>query len=422
MESTLKGATATLMVRSPDHPHRALRARLEGRRPEIEEAILTRVCAISNPPETVDPSYLEGLRAAVRVAVDHGLDAIDHGGRQSPPIPVVLLAQARLAARNGVSLDIVLRRYFTGFTVLGDFLIEEAQAAGDVTGPALQRLLQAEASLFDDLIASLTEEYLRATVRGRDSLEQRRAESVHRLLAGEMLGASDLGYDLGAHHLGVIAIGPQAMEWIRGVAEAVDRRLLAVRRGDGVVWAWLGGRKPLSPGRLRASAARSRPEDVLMTCGEPGRGVTGWRLTHRQAAAVVPIAMRKKRSFTRYADDALIASIVRDDVLTVSLREQYLAPLEEQRDGGKAARETLRAYFAAERNAASAAAALGVSRQTVSSRLRAIEGRLDRPLSACVFELEATLRLDDLGESVFPTHLGSSPVAGPERRPRFTHR
>ena len=52
------------------------------------------------------------------------------GARREAPVPVALLAQARLAARVGVSLDAVLRRYFAGYTLLGDFLIEEARALG----------------------------------------------------------------------------------------------------------------------------------------------------------------------------------------------------------------------------------------------------------------------------------------------------
>jgi hypothetical protein len=398
-----------------DQPHADLRARLEDRRPEIDRAILTRVYAISDPTLSADPSYLEGLRAAVAAAVDYGLELVGDGGERSSSIPVVLLAQARLAARNDVSLDVVLRRYFTGYTLLGNFLIEEAQRGGDLDADELKRLLHAEATHFDNLIASLSEEYVRASSGRRSSPEHRRAERVRRLLDGELLDTSELEYDLKANHLGLIVIGVGAMEWIRELAGVLDCRLLAVSSGEEVVWAWLGGRKPLDPGHLRPTVTHSRPEEVLITCGESGHGVAGWRLTHHQAAATVPIAMRKGHDFTRYADFALLASIIQDDVLTISLREQYLAPLEQHRDGGRAARETLRAYFAAERNAASAAAALGVSRQTVSSRLRGIEERLGRPLSACSFEMEATLRLEDLGESVFPSRLNSAPIGNSHR-------
>jgi DNA-binding PucR family transcriptional regulator len=65
-------------------------------------------------------------------------------------------------------------------------------------------------------------------------------------------------------------------------------------------------------------------------------------------------------------------------------------------------RETVRAYLAAERNATSAAAALGVARHTVESRIRRAEGQLGRLLPACVAEIEVALRLDELGCFVTP--------------------
>jgi PucR C-terminal helix-turn-helix domain len=42
------------------------------------------------------------------------------------------------------------------------------------------------------------------------------------------------------------------------------------------------------------------------------------------------------------------------------------------------------------------AAILGVSRQTVTNRLRAIEQRLGRPLGTCANELEVSLQLEGL--------------------------
>lgn len=76
----------------------------------------------------------------------------------------------------------------------------------------------------------------------------------------------------------------------------------------------------------------------------------------------------------------------------------YLSPLDGQRDGGRLARNTLREYFAAGRNASSAAAALGVARHTVQNRLRTVEQDLGRALHTCTAELEVALRLDELGE------------------------
>jgi len=84
---------------------------------------------------------------------------------------------------------------------------------------------------------------------------------------------------------------------------------------------------------------------------------------------------------------------VQDGLLTESLRTLYLEPLEAGRDHGETLRETLRAYFNAERSAASAAAVLGISRQAVGGRLRMVESRIGRPLGSCIAELEIALRL-----------------------------
>jgi DNA-binding PucR family transcriptional regulator len=123
----------------------------------------------------------------------------------------------------------------------------------------------------------------------------------------------------------------------------------------------------------------------------------GWRLTHQQAQAARVVALRRPQGVTRYTDVALLASALRDQNLTGALIDAYITPLANARDGGKGLYETLRAYIAAERNISSAAAALGVARNTVDNRLRTIEDRLGRTLHPCPAELEVALQLQELG-------------------------
>jgi hypothetical protein len=106
--------------------------------------------------------------------------------------------------------------------------------------------------------------------------------------------------------------------------------------------------------------------------------------------------LRGPSGLVRYGDVALLASMLCDDLLSTSLRQLYLDPLKGERDGGKVARKTLRAYFSARRNVSSTAAALGVSRRTIGNRLHAIEERLGRELDSSAAELEAVLRLEEL--------------------------
>ncbi|MGN6258124.1 MAG: PucR family transcriptional regulator [Solirubrobacterales bacterium] len=373
----------------------ALVERLRERLPELQGAVTTRVYSISDPHDVSDPAYLQGLNGALAAAIEYRLNVLESGERHAPPVPPVLLAQARLEARDGIPLDAVLRRYFAGTTLFGDFLVEEAERS-QVPNSALRRLLGEQATFGDRLLAAVSAEYARESENRPRSAAERRRECVKSLLAGELVDHFELGYDLDAHHLALMAKGRGAEEVARGVAKALDRRLLAVGREEEPVWAcWLGGRRRLTAEQAVEELADVVPDGVFVSVGEPGEGLSGWRFSHRQAKAALPVAERRGRSVLAYAEVALLASILRDDLLADSLRQLYLAPLEAMRDGGKVARETLRAYFAAGRNISSTAAALGVDRRTVRNRIRSIETLLGRPLEASAADLEIALRLDD---------------------------
>lgn len=386
---------ASASVRSLDEACSTLASRLRGRLPELEATIATRVYAISDPREVADPTYLHSLNGALTAALDYALVVIELGERRAPGVPPALLAEARLAARAGVGLETVLRRYFAGNALLGDFLVEEAERA-EVSSSALRRLLRRQATLFDRLLEAVSEEHVREAKSWPSSSAERRRECVKSLLAGELVDHSELGYDLGAHHLALMAKGEGSPEVMRVLAGRLDRRLLAVCREEEPIWAcWLGGRCPLEAEQALRALGEISLDRVFVTVGEPGEGLSGWRLSHRQAKAALPIAERRGQSILRYADVALLASILRDDLVATSLHQLYLEPLERARDGGKVARETLRAYFAAERNISSTAAVLGVDRRTVTNRIRAIEDLFGRPLKDFATELETALRLDD---------------------------
>jgi PucR C-terminal helix-turn-helix domain/GGDEF-like domain len=372
----------------------ALAARLGERLPEIQTAIATRVYSISDPRDVTDPAYLQDLNAAVAAAVEHRLAVLEEGERHGPSIPPVLLAQARLDARDGVPLDTVLRRYYAGSTLFADFLAKEAEQAA-VASPTLRRLLGEQATLGDRLIAEVSAEHAREAKNRPHTTAERRRECVKSLLAGELVDHSELDYELDACHLGMVARGEGVEALMRGLAGTLDRRLLAVRREDEGKWAcWLGGTRPLEVEKASGALEDVVPDGVFVAVGEPGEDLAGWRFSHLQAKAALPIAERRGQAVIRYADVALLASILRDDLVAGSLRQLYLAPLEQMRDGGEVARQTLRAYFAAERNISSTAAALGVDRRTVRNRLRAIEELLGRPLRDSAADLEIALRLD----------------------------
>jgi hypothetical protein len=392
--------------------------RLRARQSEIEDAIFLGVReAVPEPGGEVDTDYVAGLRTAVAAAVEFGFAGLERGEEPSGEIPAAAVAQARLAARSGVGLEAVLRRYIVGHALLWDFVMQEAdrvERAGRASG--LREMARAQAALLDQLVIGVTREHVAELQRAGRSREQRVFEWVRLRLASGGLGDSvsrevgelDPDYDLDGEHLGVIARGTGCEEAVRGLARALDRRVLCVRPGAGTVWAWLGGRQALSSGVFeRALSIRGdRPAgdlkdvvgegDVSFVVGEPARGLEGWRLTHRQAQAALLVSLRRPRLLTRYVDVALLAAALGDDTLAPSLTEIYLSPLEDVRGSGPVLREALRAYFAAERSASAAAVALKIARSTFESRLRTIEERLECSLRSCPVELEVASQLDAL--------------------------
>ncbi len=372
----------------PSQEETELCDRLSARSAEIKQATLTRAYAIDDPAAVADPEYAEGLRSAVFETVDFAIDAIV-GGRASA-VPLSLYSQARLAARNGVSFSTVMRRYLAGFLALSEFMDQEAEGQAGRLRRRLARLLEA-------LIEEIGNAYFLEAGRGVLSRESKRAKLIEDLLAGNPVDAGEFApdFDFDSWHIGLIATGASAVDTVRRLAKASGHLPLQVRRGEHSVWAWLAGRRKLESAKLQLLAAKHIQADGCLALGEPCQGLPGWRLSHRQAAAALSVGLRRGDRIVRYGEVPMQASMLQDQVLSASLRQRYLVPLEGASDGGCKARDTLRAYFSRDRNISAAAVALGVARQTISDRLRAIEERLDcNDLHACATELEAALDLD----------------------------
>lgn len=370
-------------------------ARLRERSAEIEVAILARVTTLSDPKGAEDPEYIAGLRATISESLAYTLVGIEKGEEWSEPIPSAAAAQARRAARSGVKLDTVLRRYAAGDRLLGDFIMDEADR---FPNHGLRKALQVQGPQLDRLMAAVATEYMNELGRIKRSPTQRLAERVQRLVAGaSTTDVGDLGYAFDAWHLGLIAKGAEAETGVRDLAAGLDCQVLVVPRGNEIAWAWLGARQQLEIRDFARLLSTGVARDVSLAVGEPRQGIDGWRLTHHEAQAALEVMLRRPQRLTRASDVILLAAVLRDDALSRSLSETYLAPLDGHGDSGAVLRETLRAYFSAGLNAATAAAALGVDRHTVQRRLRKVEEALGRLLPDCHAELVVALSLEELG-------------------------
>ncbi len=370
---------------------------VEERRREIVERVFVRIQAIGDGRSDIDAEYMHGVRQAVETAVDHTIEASAAPEDRPPAVPAAVLAQARLAARRRTPLETVLRRYLAGHAVLGDFVAEEAERQG-VDAALLRQVLRAQAAETDRVLAVISETYRQEADFARPpSSGRRRALQIRRLLDGELLDPSGLGYDLDRWHVGMVAPAATGGDAFGGLAAHPDAARLVVSGNDSLAWGWLGFRERPDPGLSAPAAAADSGEDRPVGIGEAAFGRSGWRLTHEQARAALSVAIRGRGTVIRYADVALVSAALRDELLASSLRSLYLEPLAGGReDGGEVLRGTLRAYLDADRNASSTAAALGVSRNTVGNRLRAIEARIGHLRPSILGDLAVALQLSDL--------------------------
>jgi hypothetical protein len=400
-----------------DEARVGLAERLRLRRDEIEKAIFARVQEVSDLAAHDDAVYLEGLRATVAAVVDYSLRGIELGEDWLAPTPSIASMQAQRAARSGVGLETVLLRYAAGHRLLGDYVMAEA---GHFPGPALRQILDEQGSLLERLIVAVSTEYKLAQQHAGLTSDQRHARCVERLLIGEPVDTSRVGYEFDAWHLGVIATGVGAGDALKKLAARGNRNLLQVARSEETVWAWLGSQRLTTLPNIEKMLPAVDHLDVSFAIGEPGRRIAGWRKTHQQAQAALRVAVYRPRKVTRYADTMLLSAALRDETLGGTLNEIFLAPLSSHRDGGATFRHTLRCYLDCGRNVSSTAAALGIARHTVENRLRASEQAIGREIHTCLAELDVALRL---GESAPPSPegLGSRASASAAKGRSRTH-
>lgn len=382
-----------------------LSTRLRRRQLEIENGVLDRVVEVEIPEAVADAEYVVGLRGAVSEAVNYALSGIETGEVPAQAIPLAASAQARRAARNGVPLDTVLRRYHAGDRVLYEVILGEAR---DLPCEALQDILRDHGPLVDHLTAGIATEYMHEVERISRSPAERLSELVKKLLAGRTGREDEIDYPLGAWHLGAIVRGPKADRVMLRVGNALGRLVLCVPAGDpSTFWVWFGGSRSLSVGDLDALLAKELPEDVSVALGEPRQGLDGWRLTHREAQIALRVALYRPQPITQCRHVLLLATMVQDQHVAAALIATYLLPLEGRADHGQVLRRTLRTYFKTGQNAASTAIALEKSRHTVERHIQTVELRVGQNLDACGAQIQVALWAEELMGAVDPTSLSN---------------
>ena len=367
---------------------------LEARLGELSDTILERL-QHELPPwvlgEAVDESE---ITAFVRSSLAAHLRSLSLRflPAECPPIDA---HAARTAARIG-DLPMLLNGYRIAHMVVWEgwlALIEASDAEDSVRYELLRlgsRFFFRYVAVLSDYVAESFQAELERSVR---SGEQRRFQAVKDVLEDDLAPGDELDVNLEQHHLGLVVWGEDGPEAARGLATALGRPLLSVSPFESVWWGWLSGTQPLGLVAEAVVRAFEPPPGTGVAVGLEAFGEEGFRATHRQAQRARRVAQRSGPSVVAYSDVAAEALLGDDAAEARAFVAHELRGIEDDSVTSRRIRETIAAYFAAEHNAASAAAALGVHQQTVANRLRAAEERLGHPVASRRFELEAALRL-----------------------------
>ena len=357
-----------------------------------------------------EAEYATVLRAAITAILNTSLTELERPG-VTEGLPAAVAALARQDAQCEVGLEAVIRRCMAFDRRMTDFIVEEADG---MPAKALRRIMQAWGAHVDRLVQLVSREYERELERMQQSPGQQLAEWVQRVVDGEdPVEEKDDAYRFDAWHLAMIVTAGIEEHELHGFAARLEAQSLIVPRADDSYWVWLGRQRPISYAEVKRQLPAEPNLDFAAALGESRWGVTGWRVSFREAQAAQQVLKHQSRGVVRCGQVALVAALMRDELLCRALVDAYLRPLDGPGTTGSTLRKTLRAYFAAGGNTAAAAASLGVDRHTIHRRLRKVEERLDEFVDACHAELEIALQVEAYSPRRAPsTHRRSPTSAG----------
>ena len=327
--------------------------------------------------------------------------------------PAASLEYARRRAQRGTPLTALLRAYRLGHACFSDWLFKElARHADDaqmITAATLG-MSKVVAGYVDQTSEEIVAAYTRERERWLRNRSAARAARIRDLLAGERVNVSateaTLGYRLRQYHVGLVC-------WVGDATAAVDNitRLehavshvagKAARCGDPVflprdessAWGWL----PLGIQDTFDAAAASTAGadgDIHFAFGNAVKGVTGFRLTHRQAVAAQAVALAAGSAPPRVVTFSEVAPVAMMLGSADLLRAWVLATL-----GGLATddehharlRDTLLAFLQSGGSYKATAEQMMLHKNTVQYRIRKAEESLGRPAAEKRHDVELALQ------------------------------
>ena len=322
--------------------------------------------------------------------------------------------------RRGISMQSLLRGIRLGHSEIAAAFLAGCETLVD---PAQRndQVRYISARLFeyiDNFSAALADRYSQEQIRWSARSSAAKLELVQEILRTDNLNAASmsttLGYSLAQNHLGLhvwsraTTADVEALELQRVTGEILRRvgatQGLIIPVGGGRVWSWFSTSEALN---AVASVIRSMelPADIAAAVGVPGRGIAGFRRTHREAMATFDLmqVMKGLRSVVTYEEVDLISLLVADRTRALDFVRRELGPLAAMTDQARDLRHTLLVYLDEESSPHASAVRMHVARNTISYRVHRAEELMQRSIKDRRHQLHAALLvasvLTDLSES-----------------------
>lgn len=386
-----------MLVVSSEDDLRAIADRMRTKVPQLVDSIQRR--AREDVPaffSVGDPGLAAVEEAAIADSLNDILDGLAEGLEAPQQVPVGALREAKAAAQAGVDLHELIRTYRVGQAVTWDCLMEVSTEIIHDPAQRLEALRRSAAYLFDwndsvvaNVIEAYQEEYKTFYFKSRD---RKRRAVIRDILRGLTVDASTLNYNFRGQHLGIVAWGESAEGAVQQLGTLLGGEQITITATGGTVLSWIHHGQ-LAGKLVRLDARFTPPEGSFVAIGDLATGLDGFRLTHRQAWQAYRVGRILAAPFTRYADVALEALVLRDRQSARDFVQYMLGPLDPRNSRSQVLLETLEAYFACGQNGALTAQRLAVHERTVAYRLKSIEQKLGVHPSTRRDELSSALRL-----------------------------
>ena len=328
--------------------------------------------------------------------------------------PAAALEYARRRAQRGTPpLTALLRAYRLGHACFSDWLFKELARHSDdaqmITAATLG-MSKIVAGYVDQTSEEIVAAYTGERERWLRNRSAARAARIRDLLSGERIDVSateaTLGYRLRQYHVGLVCWAGDATAAVdnitrleHAISQVAEQAACSASpaflpRDESSAWAWLplGIRDTFDAAGARTAGADG---DIHFAFGDAVKGVTGFRLTHRQAIAAQAVALAAGSPSPRVVTFSEVAPVAMMLGSADLLRAWVLATL-----GGLATddenharlRDTLLVFLQSGGSYKATADQLVLHKNTVQYRIRKAEESLGRPAAENRHDVELALR------------------------------